>query len=510
MTGSLDVPTTMSVAAILAESALRHPDRVAVIDDVGGRTTFAQLWQHTRAYAGALRDLDVEKGTAVAMMIPNTVEFPKTYYAILALGAIVVPVHPLLKPAEIQHVLDTSGARLLIADVSCLAAASASAPEQLVQVGGTAVDDLATLSTSTPAVAGYLPMHPLAPAAMLFTSGTSGRSKAAVLSHLNLVEHAHVSLLDSLDVRADDIMCAALPLSHVFGQSTVMNTAFRRGAALQLVRRFHADDTLEILIDNGVTIFAGVPTMLIALLDGARRNPLRPPLRYVISGGSSLPVASLEAFVEVFGAPVHEGYGLSETSPTVTFNHTGAPNRAGTIGTSIWGMEVRIAVPDIADRIELLQDGSDGEVVVRGQNLFLGYHDDPAATAAAVVDGWFRTGDVGRRSSDGYITIIDRTKEMILRGGYNVYPREIEEVLARMPGVASVAVFGVADERNGEEVMAAVVPLAGAGLTADSVVRYARERIAAHKYPRRVVLVHELPLGPTGKVLKRELNRMYS
>lgn len=498
--------TTLSVAAILAESAVRWADSTAVITD-DERVSYAQLWSRSRQVGGALRERGIREGDRVAMMIPNVVDFPTVYYGVLALGAIVVPVHPLLRAPEVEHVLRSSGATLLVTDATTEgeARAAAVAADIPVLVTGEELDAIA--GTATP-VDSYAPMHPLAPAAMLFTSGTSGRSKGAVLSHLNLVEQTHIALIDSFDVRPEDVVCAALPLSHVFGQSNAMNTAFRRGAALLLIRRFRGDSTLEQMVAQRATIFAGVPTMLIALLDAARATTARPPLRYVISGGSSLPEAVLESFSREFAAPIHEGYGLSETSPTALVNHVGRPARAGTVGTPVWGVDVRIAAPD-GDTIEFLDDDQVGEIVIRGHSLFLGYHNDEPATRAAIVDGWFRTGDLGRRDADGRITIVDRTKDMILRGGYNIYPREIEEVLARMPGVQSVAVFGVPDERNGQEVAAAVVPQPGSDLDEATVLDYARERIAAHKYPRRVVLLDSLPLGPSGKVLKRELSRIY-
>lgn len=505
---------TLSVAAILAESAVRHPDRVAVIGAGGAgaeRIGYAVLWQQALAYAGALRDRGIGYRDTVAVLIPNLPDFPRVYYAILLLGAIVVPIHPLLRAAEIEHVLRDSGARLLVVDAgrgedARRAAAQAGVP--VVSVGAAAASNpgaarLEDEAAGAAPATGYRPMHPLDPATILYTSGTTGSPKGAVSSHLSLVEQVHVALLDSFDVSKDDVFCGTLPLFHTFGQSNVMNTAFRRGASVLLIPRFEADAVLEAMVRNRVTIFAGVPTMFVGLIEAARRSPKRPPLRYAISGGAPLVVAVLERFAETFQAPVHEGYGLTETSPTATFNHYGRPTRPGSAGTAIWGVDVRVAATEPADRVELLPDGELGEVVIRGHNLFLGYHDNPEASEAAVIDGWFRTGDLGVLQSDGYLTIVDRTKDMILRNGYNVYPRELEEVLARFPGVRSVAVFGVPDDRHGQEVVAAVVP--DGDLDAANLLAWVREQIAAHKYPRRIEIVDELPLGPSGKVLKRAL-----
>lgn len=499
---------TLSVATILAESARRHRDRSAVI--AGEETiTYGDLWEQTRRVAGALASLGVSRGDRVAMMLPNVADFPRVYYAILALGAIVVPVHPLLRREEIAQALQASGSRLLVSSGDPEAAAAAESLRLPLLPAGDPDAQLARLAASAEPIRGVAAVSPLDPAVMLFTSGTSGRPKGALLSHLNLVEQTHVALIDSFDVRTDDVMVAALPLSHVFGQSNVLNTAFRRGATVLLVPRFSPEETLASMVQHGATVFAGVPTMLIGLLGTAQRTAARPPLRYVISGGASLPLAVLEAFRATLQAEVYEGYGLSETSPTATVNHVDAPIGPGTVGTPIWGVEVGIVDPDRSD-VAFLPEGEIGEVVISGHSLFLGYHGDPDATKAAVVDGWLRTGDLGHLDESGRLTIVDRTKDLILRGGYNVYPREVEEVLSRLAGIRSVAVFGVPDDRLGQEVAAAVVVEPGSPLDAGQIIDYARTHVAAHKYPRRVFIVETLPLGPSGKVLKRELAALFA
>lgn len=499
---------TISVAAILAESARRRPEHPALLFE-GSSITYAELWSQTRAIAGALEARGVRPGSAVAMMFPNVPDFVRVYYAVLSVGAIVVPVHPLLRAPEIEHVLETSEAVLFIVDESApadpgRAAAAVGCP--VIVSGEAGPQRLDALAAASEPIDAYRPMSPLDPAAMLFTSGTSGRAKGALLSHFGLIEQTHVALIDAFDVRQTDVFGAALPLSHVFGQSNVLNTAFRRGATVALMRRFSGAETLGELTHTGCTLFAGVPTMFIALLDAALAGGDVPRLRYALSGGSSLPEAVIESFTRVFDCPIHEGYGLSETSPTVTVNHVGDEPRAGTVGTPLWGVDVRIGEPGTAP-VAFLGPGGIGEVVVRGPGVFLGYHGDADATAQSFADGWFRTGDLGRLDEDGRLTIVDRTKELIIRGGYNVYPREVEEVLARMPGVRSVAVFGVPHERLGQEVVVAVV--ADDGVTADAVLAYAEQNIARHKHPREAVLVDTFPLGPSGKVLKRELARRW-
>jgi long-chain acyl-CoA synthetase len=253
----------------------------------------------------------------------------------------------------------------------------------------------------------------------------------------------------------------------------------------------------------------GVPTMYVALLEAAKTISERPRLRYAISGGASIPLAVIDRFRAEFGVEIYEGYGLTETSPVACFNHIGRTPRAGSIGTPIWGVDLEIARPDIEDHIELLGVDELGEIVIRGHNIMKGYLHLPEETAKAVVDGWFRSGDLGRKDADGYLWIVDRKKDMILRNGYNVYPREVEELLTAHPAVSTAAVFGVADEVHGEEIMACVVLAPGADVDSATLTAYAKEKLAAYKYPRRLEIVETLPLGPSGKVLKRELVARY-
>jgi long-chain acyl-CoA synthetase len=368
---------------------------------------------------------------------------------------------------------------------------------------------LEELAAAAEPIERYEAMHPLEPATLLYTSGTTGTPKGAVNSHFSLVEQVNVSLLDLFDLRHDDIVFGGLPLFHTFGQTCVLNTAFRRGCTIVLLPKFEPAAALQALVEHGATVFYGVPTMYVGLLQAARANPARPALRYAVSGGAPLPLAVLEAFEETFSAQVHEGYGLTETSPVVSFNAMGEPIHPGTIGKAIWGVDVAVVDADRDDAIVPLPNGELGELVVRGHNLFKGYLGLPEATAEAVVDGWFRTGDLARMDDEGVITIVDRKKDMILRNGYNVYPTEVEAVLVRHPAVATAAVFAVPHEEHGQEVHAAVVLQGGETAEPDELIGFVKERIAAYKFPRVVHLVDELPLGPSGKVLKRELTRQF-
>ncbi|MBT2501125.1 long-chain fatty acid--CoA ligase [Curtobacterium sp. ISL-83] len=511
---------TASVAAILAESAARYPDDVAVI--VGDqRTTYAELWAETLAYAGALRARGVAEGDRVAMLLPNVADFPRVYYATLALGAVAVPVHALLKRREIEYVLRDSGASLLVCAAPLLtegAAGAALAGVDVISVLAPAAsgasddgpDRLEALAASATPLTTYVPRDPFDTATILYTSGTTGQPKGAEGSHFALLEQVNTNLMTTFDMHRGDVLLGALPLFHTFGQTCTMNTGFRAGATIVMLPRFDGDTALAAMVEHECGIFMGVPTMYMALLDAATRTDARPSLRYAISGGASLPLAVLERFQSVFDAPIHEGYGLTETSPVATFNHVGQPPRPGTIGTPVWGVDVEIADPSSADAIVLVPRGEIGELVIRGHNLMNGYLNRPEDTAAAIVDGWFRTGDLGTKDDDGYITIVDRTKDMIIRNGYNVYPRQVEEVLATHPEVAMAAVFGVPHEVHGQEIEAAVVLRADASVSPEELVAFVSAEIAAYKFPRVVHVVDALPLGPSGKVLKRDLVERFS
>jgi len=503
---------SLTIASILAESAARCPDNTAVV--IGDlRLSYAQLWDHTRQYASVLRDKGVGPGDKVGLLLPNTPHFPLAYFGALSLGAVAVPVHALLKAEEIEYVLADSGAKVLVCAAPLLGegakgAELAGIPVLAVMDGGDAsierIDELALAATPIEAL---VPRDPDDTAVILYTSGTTGKPKGAELTHLNVTMNVAISAQHSFDITSEDIVLGCLPLFHTFGQTCCMNTAFYVGATVVLLPRFDGTEALRLLQDEKCTIFMGVPTMYVGLLEAAKTSELRPQLKVALSGGAALPLAVLEQFNEVFGTHILEGYGLTETSPVATFNQKGFPPKAGTVGKAIWGVEVEVAKADIDDHIELLPAGELGEIVVRGHNIFKGYLNKPDATAAAIVDGWFRTGDLGDKSEDGYVRILDRKKDMVIRGGYNVYPRDVEEVLLRHPAIAQVAVIGLPDAQYGEEVVACVVR-AGDG-SEEEIIAWSKEQLAAYKYPRRVIFIDALPLGPSGKVLKRELVAQY-
>ncbi|GIH14524.1 long-chain-fatty-acid--CoA ligase [Rugosimonospora africana] len=510
--------TMLSLASTLAESARRYPDKTAVVDgDL--RVPYGQLWREARGYAAGLRELGVRPGDVVALLAPNTVDFPRAYYGALAVGAVIVPVHLLLTADEAAYVLRDSGARMLICHTALLAmgaAAGGSAGVPVVTVGPAVTGEstvdvprLEDVSAALDPVPTFESRQAEDPAVILYTSGTTGVPKGAVLTHLNLVMNAVVNTFDANDAQHDDIVLGCLPLFHSFGQTVSMNGAFRIGATLVMLARFSGPAAIELMLRENVNVFQGVPTMYVALAEAAGGYERLPRLRLCISGGASLPMAVLERFNAAFDTTIFEGYGLSETSPTATTNQPHFGTKAGTVGHPVWGVEVEIARAEVDERIELLPVGELGEIVIRGHNVFAGYLGRPEETARTVVDGWFRSGDLGTKDEQGFITIVDRKKDMIIRGGFNVYPREVEEVLARYPGIVQVAVIGVPDETHGEEIWAVAVLDKDTSLTEDELVAWSREQLGRHKYPRQVRFVDELPVGPSHKVLKRELRRTF-
>jgi long-chain acyl-CoA synthetase len=503
---------SLTIASILAESAVRHPDNTAVV--IGDlRLSYAQLWGHTKQYAAVLRERGVQPGDKVALLLPNTPHFPLAYFGTLALGAVAVPVHALLKAEEIEYVLADSGAKVLVCAAPLLGegakgAELAGVPVLAVMDGGDAsIERIDNLALEAAPIDAIVPREPDDTAVILYTSGTTGKPKGAELTHLNVMMNVAIGVQHSFDLTADDVVLGCLPLFHTFGQTVAMNMTFYVGGTIVLLPRFDGAEALRLLVDEKCSVFMGVPTMYIGLLEAAKTSDLRPQLKVALSGGAALPLTVLEKFKEVFGTYVFEGYGLTETSPVATFNQKTFEPRPGTVGKAIWGVEVEVAKAEIDDRIELLPPGELGEIVIRGHNIFKGYLNKPDATAEAIVDGWFRSGDLGDKDEEGYVRILDRKKDMVVRGGYNVYPRDVEEVLLRHPAVAQVAVIGLPDDTYGEEVVACVVR--EGECTEQDVVEWSKQQLAAYKYPRRVIFVDALPLGPSGKVLKRELVAQY-
>jgi long-chain acyl-CoA synthetase len=488
-----------NLAEFLAETAARQPERPAL--RLGSHSTsYGELEERSARAAALLRAEGVRPGDRVALMLPNVPEFVVLYYGALRAGAIVVPLNPLLKERETAYHLTDSGAVLLLEWHQ--------APGEGGQGAATAgVRHTAVEPSSFAALlAGHEPLREVARTAdedvavLLYTSGTTGKPKGAALTHGGLRHNTEVMKDHVALMTADDVVVGCLPLFHIFGQICTMSVAVHSGASLTLIPRFDPQTVLDAVARDRATVFEGVPTMYAALLQHPTDADIS-TLRMCISGGASLPVEVLRGFEKRFGCAVLEGFGMSETSPVVTFNHLDRPRKAGSVGTPIKDVEVRL----LDDTGRDVATGEIGELAVRGPNVMKGYWNRPEDTAIAVPDGWLRTGDLARRDEDGYLYIVDRKKDMIIRGGYNVYPREIEEVLHEHPAVALAAVVGVPHQELGEEIAAAVVLRPGARATADELRQYVKDRVAAYKYPRAVWLTDTLPMGPSGKILKREI-----
>jgi long-chain acyl-CoA synthetase len=491
----------LNLALIVAESAARHPDQPAIrLGDA--ELTYSALDESSARVAALLREHGVQAGDRVGVMLPNVLEFPTIYYGVLRAGAVVVPMNVLLKRREIAFYLEDSGARLLLAWHGFCEEARGGATDggaELVEVEPDSFTEL---------LAGHEPHRELADTAeedtavILYTSGTTGKPKGAELTHLNLHKNAEISSRTTCEVGPGNVVLGALPLFHSFGQSVGMNASIMVGACLTLVPKFDPGETLETIQRDRVTHFYGVPTMFGALLNHPDRESFdTSSLRNCITGGASMPVEVLRGFEEAFDAIILEGYGLSETSPVACSGHPDMERKAGSIGTPIEGVEMKLVDEDDNE----VPQGEVGEVVIRGHNIMKGYWNRPDATEEAMRGGWFHSGDMARTDEDGYFYIVDRKKDLIIRGGYNVYPREVEEVLYEHPKIREAAVVGVPHDEWGEEIGAAVVPHDGEELTADEVSAYVKDRIAAYKYPRIVWFLDELPKGPTGKILKREI-----
>jgi long-chain acyl-CoA synthetase len=337
---------------------------------------------------------------------------------------------------------------------------------------------------------------------ILYTSGTTGTPKGAELTHANLVRNCSIAA-GLFDMGSHSVTLGALPLFHSFGQTCSMNATISAGGTLTLIPRFDPGKALEIIQRDRVNVFQGVPTMYGAMLHHPERDRYdTSTVELCASGGSAMPVELLRGFEEAFDCKVLEGYGLSESSPVASFNHADRERKAGSIGTPIEGVEMKVVDDDGND----LEQGEVGEIVIRGHNVMKGYWNRPDATEETIRDGWLHTGDMARVDEDGYFFIVDRKKDMIIRGGYNVYPREIEEVLYEHPAVREAAVVGVPDDQLGEEVAAAVALKDGCETTSDELREFVKEQVAAYKYPRKVWFVDDLPKGPTGKILKREID----
>ena len=503
---------SFNLATMLRESANDAPDKpLALLGEMS--FSYAQVDEVSGRVASALLALGLERGDKVAVQLPNLPQFLFCYFAILKAGLVMVPLNPLLRAPEVAYHLADSDAKLLItfesfADEAVKGAAQVEGvttyvvnlPGNDVRPDGTKHFDELYFADDTRDI---VPLDPGDTAVLLYTSGTTGKPKGAELTHFQLYMNC-TTAGELFAFRDDDVGLAVLPLFHVFGLSSVLNTTVRYGGTIVLVPRFEMPAVLEAMSSKRCTIFSGVPTMIQALLQADLGDHDLSAMRVVVSGGAAIPGEVIRAFEEKF-APVVvlEGYGLSESASTTTFNRSAEERKVLSIGKPIWGVEVQVVDED--DKALPPGESNVGEIVIRGHNIMKGYYNNPEATAEAMRGGWFHTGDLAYADDDGFYFIVDRKKDLVIRGGYNVYPREIEEVLYAHPAVAEAAVIGKPDDKLGEEVVAWIAVQPGAAVTAEELIGYCKERLAAYKYPREIRFVDELPKGPTGKILKKEL-----
>jgi long-chain acyl-CoA synthetase len=511
----------LNLAVLLEDSARNVPDRIAVICGEA-RFTYAELNAKANQVANALREIGIEKGEKVALSCANLPFFPMIYYGILKAGAVVVPLNILLKGREVAYHLADSDAKAYFCfegtpelPIGAEGFKGFSETEScknfvLLTLNPSADSPFENTKTFWQFIANQSETFESEmtseenTAVILYTSGTTGQPKGAELTHSNMVLNARLS--DTMYPRKDaDVHLITLPLFHSFGQTVQMNAGFYNRATLVLLPRFTPESALQMMQTHSVTIFAGVPTMYWALLNFPEADKfdlakISANLRICCAGGSPLPLEVLKGFETKFNTKILEGYGLSETSPIATFNKHES-SRAGSVGFPVWGVEVRI----VNENGNNVASGELGEIIIRGHNIMKGYYKKPEATASAIRNGWFYTGDVGRHDADGYLFIADRVKDMIIRGGFNVYPRELEEVLMTHEAVSLCAVVGVTSNEHGEEVKAYIVKKEGSKHTELEIIEWCKANMASYKYPRLVEFRETLPMTATGKILKREL-----
>jgi long-chain acyl-CoA synthetase len=488
-----------NLASILTETASNHGERTAVkLGDT--ELTYAQLEEASGRAAGLIRAKGIEPDDRVAVMLPNVPYFAVLYFGILRAGAVVVPLNPRYGESEVAYHVGDSGAKLLFAWHQFSDAAEKGAREHDIEMIPVEPGRFEEMLSEAERDSEVQARERDDPAVILYTSGTTGSPKGAVLTHGNIAKSTAVATT-LVDMSENDVILGALPFFHVFGQACGLNSATKLGACVSLIPKFTPETTLEAIQSDRVTVFEGVPTMYSAVLNFDERERYdTSSLRVAIVGGQSMPVEVMEKFEKAFDIEVLEGYGLSETCAVGTFNYPGH-RKPGSIGKPVEGIEVKI-VDD--DRNEVPQ-GEIGEIAIKGANVMREYWNKPEETEEELRDGWFHTGDMGHIDEDGYVFIDDRKKDMIIRGGENVYPREIEEVLYRHDGIEEVAVIGVEHERLGEEVGAAVVLKEKDSVSAEELREFTLEKLAKYKCPTKIWFLDELPKGPTGKILKREI-----
>ena len=492
-----------NLAEVLASTAGRVPGHVAISFE-GSAVTYAELEAWARRVSADLVSAGVQPGDRVAVWLGNHPAFAAVMYGAWRCGAVVVPVHAMLTAPEARHILRDSEAKVVFSGPAQLAAAEELAAElpTLERVFGTGgpLDPNATQSSETSPIAEVgdddLALIP-------YTSGTSGLPKGAMLTHGNLLANLEQMSRTPIAIGPDDAVLCVLPLFHIFGLNVVLNLSVRAGAKVVLLERFDPQGSLDAIRAQGVTVVAGAPPVYVAWL-GLTDAPsdAMANVRVAVSGAAPLPKEVLAGFRERFGVTIWEGYGLTETAPALTFTGIGGVAKPGSIGRPLDDVEIRLVDPNGDD----VESGDPGEIIVRGPNVFSGYWNNPEHTQASFADGWFRTGDVGVADDDGDLYIVDRRGDLILVSGFNVYPREVEDVIRRHPNVGDCAVVGDHDDHTGERVRAVVVPdPPGETVTPEQIIEFCARSLAHYKLPSQVDIVAEIPRNAAGKVLRRVL-----
>ncbi|AXT86136.1 AMP-dependent synthetase [Aeromicrobium sp. A1-2] len=489
----------VNVAANVWTNAANDPDRVALRSSRGD-LTYGQLRSASSRVAGAVKAAGLQPLDRVVFIAPSIIEFPVVYYGLHAAGVSVITMNTMATAPEIGYVLDDSEAVLVLVWHECADAARAAAADRGLDLW--IVDEGASFDAEPVEVA-----HDHAPddtAIILYTSGTTGRPKGVELTASNLLDTTS-SFLPVLALSEDDRFGTALPLFHVYGQAVVMNTVLVTGSSLSVLSPFEPTAMLEMLRRDRLTAMAGVPTMWNAMLHAAADYGPSDfeHLRLATSGGASLPVEVMRAFNERFDCAILEGYGLTESTGAATFNDINRVQKAGTVGPALPRSQIEVRDAEGTP----VAAGTVGEVFIKGPTIMKGYRNRPEATAEDLQDGWLKTGDLGTLDEDGYLSIVDRAKDLIIRGGYNVYPREVEEILYEHPDIVEVAVVGVPDDHFGEEVAAVIALRPGSTATGQEIRAWAKVQLSAYKVPRLFQFVESLPKGATGKILKREIDR---
>lgn len=503
----------LNLAHFLDVTARRNPAQTAVIlDDV--KLSYGELAAYAKRVASMLAKKGIGPGDKVALMVPNTPHFPMIYYGILHTGATVVPVNVLYNHYEIEHYLNDSEAKAFFAykmfeEEAVKAFRNVETCQDLIVVGPPTWMDAPEVGENFMHLMMQADAHfetvqtmPDDTAVILYTSGTTGAPKGAELTHFNLFFNAYYSTREVVQITPGDTCLVVLPLFHSFGQTCLMNASIIGGGTMSLLPRFETEKAMEVIQRDRIKLIAMVPTMYAFFLNQPNwKDYDLSSVEIACSGGAALPEDVHRRFQERYGIKILEGYGLSETSPVASFTLQHMELKVGSIGKPIWGVDMAVMREDGS----LADVGEVGEIVIRGHNIMKGYYRRPEATAESIVNGWFHSGDMGRKDDDGYFYIVDRKKDLIIRGGMNIYPREIEEVLYNHPKVFEAAVIGIPDELRGEEVKIYVSPRDGEVLTAEEIKEYVEEHLAKYKWPKEIEVLPELPKGPTGKLLKREL-----